>query len=78
MPDPKQDLIREFPEKVWKIHKLMESDSNFARLYDEYTALSEVVYQAETDPESVDQQTGAQIRQARAGLKIKIWDYLKH
>lgn len=70
-------LAREFPEKVWKIHRLMESNSEFARLCDEYAALTEAVYQAEADPDRADQTAGAQIRHAQAGLKLRIWEYLK-
>ena len=72
------ELLNEFPEKVAKIHKLKEHDSNFARLYDEYTELNEAVHKAETEPNSVDQRIEAQMRQTRAGLKIELWKYLKH
>ena len=80
MSDTVQDLAREFPEKVWKIHRLVETDSEFARLYEEYTDLTQAVLQAETTPNGNGNgtKTGAQMRQTRADLKIRIWDYLKH
>ena len=77
MADAVQDLTREFPEKVWKIHKLVETDFDFARLYDEYNALTEAVLQADGSFEGVEAPNGKQMRQVRYELKLKIWDYLK-
>lgn len=71
------DLSHDFPEFQERIHSLRQSDPQFARLYDDYQALDNQVYQAETDGSFTQDADMEDMKKRRALLKDKLYEALK-
>lgn len=72
------DLTEEFPAEAMKISALKETDAHFAKLVEEYNAVNEEVYKAETRVAPVSEETEEHMRRKRAQLKDQIWARLSH
>jgi uncharacterized protein YdcH (DUF465 family) len=70
------ELAEEFPSHAEAIHTLRETDSHFARLYDDYHQVNRAVHRAETNVEPVGELVETDMRKQRARLKDEIWAYL--
>lgn len=70
------DLSHDFPEFQARIHALRQSDPQFARLYDDYQALDNEVYQAETDGRYVADAEMEDMKKRRAQLKDQLYRVL--
>ncbi|WP_421701186.1 YdcH family protein [Aliiroseovarius sp.] len=70
------ELLEEFPEHADKMAALKESDSHFAKLFDEYHEVNRAVHRAETNVEPTDQFHEEDMRKQRARLKDEIYRML--
>lgn len=71
------ELAEEFPDKAAKMHELKQSDTHFAKLFDDYHDINRAVHRAETNIEPMDDLAQVDLRKQRARLKDEIWHYLK-
>ena len=70
------ELAEEFPGHVDKMHELKQSDTHFARLFDEYHEINRAVHRAETNIEPMETLAETDLRKQRAHLKDEIWHIL--
>jgi len=70
------DLPHEFPELSGVIEGLKGSDAHFARLYEEYEALTERIEQLETEDLPVDDYTIEDMKKMRVKLKDELYTLL--
>jgi uncharacterized protein len=70
-------LADEFPDYVQKISALKQSDAHFAKLVDEYNAVNERVFRAETRLDLMTQEQEEVLRKQRALVKDHLWMHIK-
>lgn len=70
-------LIKDFPELRGQLHSLRQSDSEFARLAEEYEALDKRICRVEDGIEALDDAALGLLKQVRVGLKDNLARQLK-
>lgn len=71
------DLPHEFPEYKERIHELKLKDHRFAKLYDEYDALTTEIRRLEMDGLRISDYEMEQLKLNRIRLKDKLYAYLR-
>jgi len=70
-------LLQEFPEYFDQIHQLKMNDAHFARLFNEYDALSKQVHRIEQDIDKVSSLLEEKFKKERLALKDELFSMLK-
>jgi len=70
-------LLQEFPEYSDQIHQLKMNDAHFARLFNEYDALSKQVHRIEQDIDKVSSLLEEKFKKERLALKDQLFSMLK-
>ena len=70
------DVYHEFPEFADRIDNLKESDKNFARLVDKYTAINREVIRVEQGVEPLDHLSFEQLKKQRLLHKDQLYAIL--
>jgi uncharacterized protein YdcH (DUF465 family) len=73
----RHDLPVEFPEHAKLIKKLHETDSEFAGLMDEYTALDAEILEIEENGTNVTDEHAEELKFKRVALKDKLYAILQ-
>ncbi|NNF52094.1 MAG: DUF465 domain-containing protein [Gammaproteobacteria bacterium] len=69
------DIYHEFPEYTQQIEKLRTSNSDFAKLFDEYTELNREVIRIEQLVEPRSHEFHESLKKKRLRAKDKIYEY---
>ncbi len=78
MPIENHSLVLEFPEMRERIHTLKISDHHFARLFNEYDAVTHEVQRIESGAEAAADARLEQLKKQRLSLKDKIYALLQN
>jgi len=70
------ELAEEFPEHIEAMRRLKESDTHFARLFDEYHEVNRAVHRAEARVDTMSEFSEEELRKKRMVLKDEIWGHL--
>ena len=73
----RHDLPHEFPEHAELIAKLHETDSEFAALMDQYTALDREIYEIEEKGTNITDEHAEELKYKRVSLKDQLYAMLK-
>lgn len=73
----RHDLPHEFPEHADLIAKLHESDTDFAALMDEYTALDAELHEIEENGTPITDEHAEEYKYKRLALKDKLFSILQ-
>lgn len=76
MSNTPHELAEEFPNHVEVMQRLKQSDTRFARLFDDYHAINRDIHRAETNVEPTDDLHLAEMRKQRLALKDEIYRLL--
>ncbi len=71
------ELVHEFPEYKERISQLKQEDAHFAKLYKEYTAVTEQVSRMEDELETVSDVVMENAKKERLKLKDALFAILK-
>jgi len=73
----RHDLPHEFPEHAELIAKLHQSNTEFASLMDEYTALDAEILEIEENGTNISDEHAEELKFKRVSLKDKLYAMLK-
>jgi len=73
----KHELAQEFPEHKEAIHALKSTDAHFAKLHDEYHAITRQIARIEQEIETVSDVLTESLKKQRLALKDEIFVMLK-
>jgi uncharacterized protein len=77
MPHTPHALADEFPDHAQKISAMKQNDAHFAKLIDDYNAVNERVFRAETRLDLLTEDQEEVLRKQRAHLKDHLWMHIK-
>jgi len=72
MSNAPNDLPEDFPDKIDRINQLKNSNSHFARLYDEYNELNRTIHRIETRVEPKPEEIEEELKRRRLQIKDEI------